>query len=544
MKQFFSLFLFFITISYGEINSSADINKTDKNISINSKVTAITEEKITRLREELEKLKKSKELNNEWTKTYSSYIAHKGLIDRKKLLNKQIKKLKKINDLTYQQKKALTLLEKESKILEDKINLTKNFEDNPFKKLIAPPILSSAPKITNPFALISGLSFIKELSSKKSKYEDKYKELENTIKLLYKQKYILNKIANLSNSQIDKEHLKYLDNEIKKFLTIKDIFKTTKELYLKKSDELKIATETDIKKEFEKIAYIGIVFFIFLSIFIFLKYLTQKYLSNRDSFYTINKIINITFISILLITLLFAYLENVSYLITILGFASAGIAIALKDWFMSIMGWFVIVIGGSVHVGDRVKFMRGNTEYVGDVIDISLLRMTIQEDITLTTYMHNRRAGRVIFIPNNYVFTDMIANYSHAGLKTVWDGIDFYITFESNISKTMSLAKGIAKQYSKGYTDLRRKQINKLRSRYQLKSTNVEPKVYSFIEDYGIKISVWYLTNSYATLTLRSTISAKIIEEILNTEDIKLAYPTQSFYVNKNIPTPKIIEEE
>jgi len=205
---------------------------------------------------------------------------------------------------------------------------------------------------------------------------------------------------------------------------------------------------------------------------------------------------------------------------------------------MSIMGWFVIVIGGSVHVGDRVKFVRGNTEYVGD------LRMTIQEEITLTTYTHNRRAGRVIFIPNNYVFTDMIANYSHAGLKTVWDGIDFYITFESNISKTMTLAKAIAKQYSKGYTDLRRKQINKLRSKYQLKNTNVEPKVYSFIEGYGIKISVWYLTNSYATLTLRSTISAKIIEEILNTEDIKLAYPTQSFYVNKNIPTPKIKEEE
>lgn len=542
MKLFFSLFLIFITISYGEINNS-DINKTDKNISVNSKVT-IYEKKITELREELSKLKKSKELNNEWTKTYSSYIAHKGLIDRKKLLDKQIEKLNYIYNLTQQQKKALTQLKKESKILEDKINLTKNFEDNPFKKLIAPPILSKAPKITNPFALISGLSFIKELSSKKNKYQDKYKELENTITSLYKQKYILNKIANLSNSQIDKEHLKYLDNEIKKLLTIKDIFKTTKELYLKKSDELKIAIETDIKKEFEKIAYIGIIFFIFLSIFIFLKYLIQKYLSNRESFYTINKIINITFISILLITLLFAYLENVSYLITILGFASAGIAIALKDWFMSIMGWFVIVIGGSVHVGDRVKFVRGNTEYVGDVIDISLLRMTIQEEITLTTYTHNRRAGRVIFIPNNYVFTDMIANYSHAGLKTVWDGIDFYITFESNISKTMTLAKAIAKQYSKGYTDLRRKQINKLRSKYQLKNTNVEPKVYSFIEGYGIKISVWYLTNSYATLTLRSTISAKIIEEILNTEDIKLAYPTQSFYVNKNIPTPKIKEEE
>ena len=187
--------------------------------------------------------------------------------------------------------------------------------------------------------------------------------------------------------------------------------------------------------------------------------------------------------------------------------------------------------------------MRGNVEYVGDVVDISLLRMTIQEDITLTTYMHNRRAGRIIFVPNNYIFTDMVANYSHSGLKTVWDGIDFYITFDSNISKATSIAKNVAKQYSKGYTDITRKQLNKLRSKYQLKNTNVEPRVFSFIEGYGVKVSVWYLTNAYATLTLRSTISTNILKEILEAEDIKIAYPTQSFYIDKEIPKPKQADE-
>ncbi len=237
-------------------------------------------------------------------------------------------------------------------------------------------------------------------------------------------------------------------------------------------------------------------------IFIILKFLTSRYLSNKDSYYTVNKIINIGFISVIILTLLFAYLENVSYMITILGFASAGIAIAMKDWFMSLMGWFVIVIGGSIHVGDRVKFVKDGKEYVGDVVDISLLRITIHEDVTLTTYMVNRRAGRIIFVPNNYIFTEMIANYSHSGLKTVWDGIDFFVTFDSNIHKASTIAKNIVKQYSKGYTDITRKQLNKLRSKYQLKNTNVEPRVFAFIEDFGMRISVWYLTNAYATLTL------------------------------------------
>jgi len=194
-------------------------------------------------------------------------------------------------------------------------------------------------------------------------------------------------------------------------------------------------------------------------------------------------------------------------------------------------------------VGDRVKFVREGIEYVGDVVDISLLRMTIHEDVTLTSYMHNRRAGRIIFIPNNFVFTDMIANYSHAGLKTVWDGIDYMITFDSNVSKATSITKEIVKKYSKGYTDITRKQLNKLRSQYSMKNTNVEPRVYSFMEPYGVKISAWYHTNAYATLTLRSTISAEILERLNQEEDIFLAFPTQSIYVDKDVRKPLPPEE-
>lgn len=162
----------------------------------------------------------------------------------------------------------------------------------------------------------------------------------------------------------------------------------------------------------------------------------------------------------------------------------------------------------------------------------------MQEDITLTSYMYNRRSGRIIFIPNNYVFTDMLANYSHAGLKTVWDGIDFTITYDSNAHKAVAIAKEVVKKYSKGYTDITRKQLNKLRKSYHLKNTNVEPRIYSFIEPYGVKISAWYMTNAFATLTLRSTISMEILDRIAKESDIELAYPTQALYVNQHIPKP------
>jgi len=532
MVKILKLLIILTLLLFGENNAT----KQENNIS--ASLLQQNAKQLAKLRESLIKLNKQEPVDNEWTKTYDAYIQHKELLDTQKKINQKIKKLKNRKKLSKEQKKELKRLQNELKIITDKINLIKNFEKEPFKALIAPPPLNNKPEVKNPFALINALSYIKEIKNQKEKYESRYKELEKTVTALQDRAFILRQIVELNRSELDKKHLKYLENEIKELLTIKDIFKTTKEVYEKKFEEVNAALDRDIKRELEKVVYIGVVALIFLGIFVFLKFLTAKYLAEKDSYYTVNKIINISFITIILLILLFAYLENVNYLITILGFASAGIAIAMKDWFMSLMGWFVIVLGGAIHVGDRVKFSKDGKEFVGDVVDISLLRITIQEDVTLTTYMVNRRAGRIIFVPNNYIFTEMIANYSHSGLKTVWDGIDFFVTFDSNIDKAQKIAKDVAKKYSKGYTELTRKQLNKLRSKYQLKNTNVEPRIFSFIEGFGMKISVWYLTNSYATLTLRSTISQEIIERINQESDIEIAYPTQSIYLDKNIPKP------
>jgi len=147
--------------------------------------------------------------------------------------------------------------------------------------------------------------------------------------------------------------------------------------------------------------------------------------------------------------------------------------------------------------------------------------------------MDNRRAGRIVFVPNNYIFTSLIANYTHGTLKTVWDGIDITISFDSNAKKAIYIAKEVSRKYSKGYTDMTRKQLNKLRDRYSLKNTNVEPRIFSVIEPNGIRISVWYLTNSFATMTLRSTISLELVELFNAEDDIAIAYPTQTMFMHK-----------
>jgi len=541
MKLKIVLFILFTaTLLWSESNQTS--NSIDTNSTSKKKTSSQVNNHIQDLLLEERVIEKELSENNTWSKIYSSYHTFQLLKKQRDILSAKIEALTKRKELTKKQKKQLKEYRESTVLLDDKLQQLKEYEDNPFKKIINPPTIESVPTVGNPFAIIGALSYQKKLNSDQEDYQARYESMQHLVKQLEIKDILLQKIQKLDSNNTNYAK-KYKNNkeEIKTFSPILDIFKTTNIVYSKKIEEIKINLKENIKKEIEKTISIGAVILFFILLLLLIKYLVRKYMSDNDRFYTINKALNITFILVSILTLLLAYIENVSYLVTILGFASAGIAIAMKDWFMSLMGWFTIVLGGSIHVGDRVKFQRGDIEYIGDIVDISMLRMTLHEDVTLTAYMHNRRAGRIIFVPNNFIFTDMIANYSHAGLKTVWDGVDFMITFDSDIQKAASIAKDVTRKYSKGYTDITRKQLNKLRSKYNIRNTNVEPRILTFIEPYGMKVSAWYLTNSFATLTLRSTISAEIISRIQEEEGVTLAFPTQSIYVDKDVrkPVPK-----
>ncbi len=461
---------------------------------------------------------------------YAKYNNHQVYLD----LQRQLKEIQeKLQKHKYKRDSTeYSKLKTEEDALENQIALLKDFQAPPFEELTKPKDIAKAPEIKTPFDILNGFRYLKLLKTEREEFNRKLEGLSTLIELLKEKKRLLKKDTKIAH-------------ELEEILPAYHLAKDTYALYAKKVEDSKLKVTADIKVQMQRLfnILISIGVIIFFS-FVF-KYLAKKTISDNQRYYMANKIINFSNFFLIMLVLLFSFLENVTYFVTVLGFASAGIAIAMKDLFMSALGWMVIVFGGSFHVGDRVKVFKGNHEYVGDIVDISFLRMTILEDVTLTTYTHNRRAGRIIFIPNNYIFTELLANYTHGKIKTVWDGVDVMVTFDSNYKKAQHLIREIVKKYSKGYTEISRKQLNMLRSQYSLKNINVEPRIYTFMEEYGVKISCWYMTNSYATLTLRSNIYANILDALLAEEDIKLAYPTQIVNFKKDQKcTPKDLGEQ
>ncbi|MDD2449821.1 MAG: mechanosensitive ion channel [Sulfurimonas sp.] len=537
MKIIFFLFLLLSSTVFAESEPTEKLSK-EQLLKIEQDKE---QQRVKKISEHLSSLKKlEEEISKErvWTKSYASYLTSLDVRESLQKIKERIKYLKDKKTKTPSEEDELNAIISKEKILTIQIEKFKEKDSAPFSTLITPPNIEETSSITNPFDIFTGISLIKTLSSDFNDYIKRKDELTQLINLLRKERDLYKEIVILD---VDNEYEKEIEKkhkQLERFETALETMEIASEVYQKRIEIIEININKDIEVQVLKLGKIGVVVLVVFFIFFILKLIVKKYITDNERFYMTNKIITFLNVTLIIIIVFFNYIENASYLVTILGFASAGIAIAMKDWFMSILGWLVVVIGGSIHVGDRIRVDLGGMKYVGDVMDISLLRMTILEDITLTSVTDNRRAGRVIFVPNNYVFTQMIANYTHSSLKTVWDGVHITITFDSNHKKAMHIAKEIVKKYSKGYTDITRKQLNKLRNKYSLKNTNVEPRIFSFIKENGVSIDSWYLTNAYATLTLRSVISVEIVEAFNKEDDITIAYPTQRLHIQNEDRVP------
>jgi len=522
----FSLFFSFLYAAEEVSTKSENTKNSEEQLVVVDKEVLEKEIKITELKKQIQ-LIDSKITDNILLKRYSNYDTYRKISNELAELEKSIDKVSnKTEDQIYH-------LSNKIRIKKNELELISEYKGSPIGSLINPPEIEKSDDITNPFGIINALSYIKKLENNKKQFLSIEKDILALTNILDEKLIIYLELYNLDTSYEYKDQIKFLDKEKKDFNMVLEIVSTTQEVYSRKIEQVILDKEAQISDQITKVFNIALIIVLLFLISFSIKMGLKKYFSDNENYYITNKVINFLVVFIVVMIMLFSYIDNVSYLVTILGFASAGIAIALKDWFMSIFGWLVIVTSGSIQVGDRIKITRTGQEVVGDVLDISLFKLTIREDITYTTYTTNRRTGRIFFIPNNYVFSEMIANYTHSGLRTVWDGIDITITFDSNHKKAQHIAKDILKHYSKGYTDITRKQLSKMRSKYQLRATGVEPRVYTFVEPHGIVISSWYLTNSYSALVLRSTISPEILEAFMKEPDIHIAYPTQQININK-----------
>jgi small-conductance mechanosensitive channel len=248
---------------------------------------------------------------------------------------------------------------------------------------------------------------------------------------------------------------------------------------------------------------------------------------HRDNLFVARRLAQYLLVLAVILTLALFFLEDLKQVATVLGIASAAVVIALQDMCSAFAGWFVIVAGRKFVIGDRVEI----DGHRGDIIDIQLLRTTLLE---VNNWLGvDEATGRVVVIPNNFVFKTQVFNYSHVH-PYVWNKVDITVTFETPAADAQALLLNVLTEETKEELAEGERASHEMERRYGVPDTDYKPKMFSFIEDSGVTFRLIYVSHYRKSSSTRNRLNARIIAEFAKDPRMQFAYPTQ-----RHIPTPE-----
>ncbi|MEX2397858.1 MAG: mechanosensitive ion channel domain-containing protein, partial [Balneolales bacterium] len=182
------------------------------------------------------------------------------------------------------------------------------------------------------------------------------------------------------------------------------------------------------------------------------------------------------------------WIDGFQYVATFLGLIAAGLAIALRDIVADCAAWLYLIWRKPFEIGDRIEI--DTTK--GDVVDKRLFKFTVVE---IGNWVDAEQStGRILHIPNHFIFTHTIANYT-ADFQFIWNEIPVRLTFESNWKKAKVILQEIADKHSANISGKAKNQLRKTARTYMIVYTILTPTVYTTVMEFGPMLTIRYLTN-------------------------------------------------
>ena len=235
--------------------------------------------------------------------------------------------------------------------------------------------------------------------------------------------------------------------------------------------------------------------------------------------------INNAYYVLVVLIISFYWLERMSSVATFLGLFSAGLAIALKDPLVNFAGWLFIIVRKPLQLGDRIQI----GDHAGDVIDIRFFQFTINE---INNWVDaDQSTGRIIHIPNGWVFLYPQANYNQ-GFSHIWNEIHVMVTFESNWEKAKELLEKIVNEHAEQFSFSARKKLVEASKKYMIFYRTLTPIVYLAVKDSGVQLTMRYLIDPRKRRNSEHNIWTDVLKAFHQENDIDFAYPTQRVFFN------------
>jgi small-conductance mechanosensitive channel len=203
-----------------------------------------------------------------------------------------------------------------------------------------------------------------------------------------------------------------------------------------------------------------------------------------------------------------------SQLGTILGLAGAGLTVALKDFIVGFLGWFVLMGKNGIRLGDWVE-INGVT---GEVVELGMFHTVLLETGNWTDSGHP--TGRRVTFTNSYAIEGHYFNFSTSG-QWMWDELQLVLPTGQD---PYPVIDAIQKKVAEATTEtakLAEQEWQHAASSRQMNALSAAPAINVKPVIGGVEIAVRYITRANERYQLR----AKLYQAAVDLLGPKVAPP-------------------
>jgi small-conductance mechanosensitive channel len=190
---------------------------------------------------------------------------------------------------------------------------------------------------------------------------------------------------------------------------------------------------------------------------------------------------------------------------TFLGLAGAGLTVALKDFIIGFIGWFVLMGKNGIRLGDWVE-INGVT---GEVVELGMFHTVLLETGNWTDSGHP--TGRRVTFTNGFAIEGHYFNFSTSG-QWLWDEIQLVLpSGQDPYPIVNAIQKKVLETTSESAQQAEHEWQGQAKSR-DLKSLSAAPAINVKPVIGGVQIDVRYITQAHERYQLRAKLNQIMVD--------------------------------
>jgi len=214
--------------------------------------------------------------------------------------------------------------------------------------------------------------------------------------------------------------------------------------------------------------------------------------------------------------LLSIWFDDARQMQTVVGLATAGLAIASQRAVTAFAGYLVIMRGNNFTVGDRIKM--GGVQ--GDVISLGFFQTRILEmgqppDVTEQEppgmWVRSRQfTGRIVTVTNDKVFDEPVYNFTRE-FPFIWEEMRIGIGFEADHARAERILLDAAADATGSYSNAAEAARRTVEQRYGVALDQRQPRVYWRITDNWLELSLRFVVPGHGIREAKDRMARRIL---------------------------------